>query len=72
MYEMGRSHPRHRERFSEQTWLTQEHEDGLLQGIRLRYDKMCPVSCTMKEKKKKFHFSLKRGLFHIITFNLMA
>lgn len=36
MYEMGRSHPRHRERFSEQTWLTQEHEDGLLQGIRLR------------------------------------
>jgi len=36
MYEMGRSHPRHRERYSEQTWLTQEHEDGLLQGIRLR------------------------------------
>lgn len=36
MYEIGRSHPRHRERFSEQTWLTQEHEDGLLQEIRLR------------------------------------
>jgi len=36
LYEMGRSHPRHRERFSEQTWLTQEHEDGILQDIRLR------------------------------------
>lgn len=36
MYEFGRSHPRHRERFSEQTWLTQEHKDGLLQEIRLR------------------------------------
>ncbi|XP_067055161.1 transmembrane prolyl 4-hydroxylase-like [Acropora muricata] len=36
MYEIGRSHPRHRERFSEQTWLTQEHEDSLLQEIRLR------------------------------------
>ena len=36
MYEIGRSHPRHRERFSEQTWLTQEHKDGLLQEIRLR------------------------------------
>ena len=40
MYEMGRSHPRHRERYSEQTWLTQEHEDGLLQGIRLRQDEL--------------------------------
>ena len=39
LYEMGRSHPRHRERFSEQTWLTQEHEDGILQDIRLRYSK---------------------------------
>ena len=37
LFEMGRSHPRHRERFSEQTWLTQEHEDGILQDIRLRY-----------------------------------
>ncbi|KAK2551030.1 Transmembrane prolyl 4-hydroxylase [Acropora cervicornis] len=36
MYEIGRSHPRHRERFSEQTWLTQEHKDGVLQEIRLR------------------------------------
>ena len=36
LYEVGRSHPHHKERFSEQTWLTQEHEDGLLQGIRLR------------------------------------
>ena len=58
MYEMGRSHPRHRERFSEQTWLTQEHEDGLLQGIRLRYNKMCAVSCTMKYLELlQFHFS---------------
>lgn len=36
LYEMGRSHPRHRERFSEQTWLTGEHEDGILQDIRMR------------------------------------
>ena len=38
LYEMGRSHPRHRERFSEQTWLTGEHEDGILQDIRMRLD----------------------------------
>ena len=37
LYELKRSHPRHRQRFSDQAWLTEEKGDKVLKKIRERY-----------------------------------